>query len=679
MASFNLVYLFIFLSFINFVTNRAQYPGFLGSICSGNKTTPKSAFELNLRSLVSYLSSNATANKQFYNTTVATRNHPDSTVYGMFVCWGDVPPQLCTQCVANATEEIVSGICFLSKEAVIWFDDCMVRYSNRSFFSTADLSSPSSSCVPFNVTNKKTKLMSLFSKTINEAAEEAANNPIGAKKYATKQERISGLQTLYCQAQCTPDLSPQNCRKCLNVSLDYAQQNCQGSLPQFNNPSCNMRSDLYPFYRPSTTPPPTELVPVTNFSHTDSTNPAYLSHNCSKTINTSDSDFLSNLRTLLSFLSSNSTTKTGFFKTTVDTVSGLLMCRGDLSPTLCQLCVLNAIQRISSECPSSKEAIIWYNQCLLRYSEHTHLSTLDTTPKFLDFNTDNTSNLNQQFFTWTLANTLSELESETDDSTIKNYGTKAVKLNDQQTLYTLAQCTPDLSYGDCSTCLGNIFNEEIPWCCMASPEGKVLYPSCYIMFGLSKFYRDAAEIEAPRPASPPPTTTRNIPINERNKPGTSKENNKGMSRTIIILIVVLIVVSVVLLSFCCYLQRRKARKSRYKSLLLGQESITLEGLQFDLTIIKAATNNFSHENKIGKGGFGEVYKGILSDGRCIAIKRLSTNSKQGYIEFKNEVLLIAKLQHRNLVTFIGFCMEEQEKILIYEYMPNGSLDYRLFG
>ncbi|RHN51968.1 putative protein kinase RLK-Pelle-DLSV family [Medicago truncatula] len=95
-------------------------------------------------------------------------------------------------------------------------------------------------------------------------------------------------------------------------------------------------------------------------------------------------------------------------------------------------------------------------------------------------------------------------------------------------------------------------------------------------------------------------------------------------------------------------------------------------------VIEAATNNFSKDNYLGKGGFGEVYKGILSDGREVAIKRLSRSSKQGVEEFKNEILLIAKLQHRNLVTFIGFCLEGHEKILIYEYVSNKSLDYFLF-
>ncbi|GLT63601.1 hypothetical protein SLA2020_361560 [Shorea laevis] len=99
---------------------------------------------------------------------------------------------------------------------------------------------------------------------------------------------------------------------------------------------------------------------------------------------------------------------------------------------------------------------------------------------------------------------------------------------------------------------------------------------------------------------------------------------------------------------------------------------------FSFESIVSATNYFSTANKLGEGGFGPVYKGILFDGREVAIKRLSRSSGQGVAEFKNEALLIAKLQHTNLVRLLGFCIQGDEKILIYEYMPNKSLDSFLF-
>ncbi|KAK9152092.1 hypothetical protein Syun_010401 [Stephania yunnanensis] len=100
---------------------------------------------------------------------------------------------------------------------------------------------------------------------------------------------------------------------------------------------------------------------------------------------------------------------------------------------------------------------------------------------------------------------------------------------------------------------------------------------------------------------------------------------------------------------------------------------------FDFDTITSSTNNFSEANKLGQGGFGCVYKGILADGQQIAVKRLSMNSGQGVEEFKNEVTLIARLQHRNLVRLLGCSVEEKENLLIYEYMENRSLDSILFG
>ncbi|KAK4589476.1 hypothetical protein RGQ29_020162 [Quercus rubra] len=95
--------------------------------------------------------------------------------------------------------------------------------------------------------------------------------------------------------------------------------------------------------------------------------------------------------------------------------------------------------------------------------------------------------------------------------------------------------------------------------------------------------------------------------------------------------------------------------------------------------IKAATNNFNAANKIGEGGFGLVYKGILLDGTVIAVKQLSPKSKQGSREFVNEIGMISGLQHPNIVRLYGCCIEGKHLLLVYEYMENNSLAHTLFG
>ncbi|XP_062152328.1 G-type lectin S-receptor-like serine/threonine-protein kinase At4g03230 [Alnus glutinosa] len=99
---------------------------------------------------------------------------------------------------------------------------------------------------------------------------------------------------------------------------------------------------------------------------------------------------------------------------------------------------------------------------------------------------------------------------------------------------------------------------------------------------------------------------------------------------------------------------------------------------FHLECILAATYNFSDAKKLGQGGFGSVYKGTFPSGQEIAIKRLSRNSCQGVQEFKRELLIIAKLRHRNIVRLEGYSMEGEEKILLYEYMRNKSLHSFIF-
>ncbi|KAK7388339.1 hypothetical protein VNO78_23154 [Psophocarpus tetragonolobus] len=137
--------------------------------------------------------------------------------------------------------------------------------------------------------------------------------------------------------------------------------------------------------------------------------------------------------------------------------------------------------------------------------------------------------------------------------------------------------------------------------------------------------------------------------------------------------------------FCCYHRGIVATVTKiiYKLIYLLEAEKDIDGnasdlIAFSYLTIKVATNNFSKDNKLGEGGFGTVYKGKLRKGQEIAVKRLSETSNQGLEEFKNEITLTARLQHVNLVRLLGYCTKRDEKILIYEYLPNKSLDHFLF-
>ncbi|XP_039064701.1 G-type lectin S-receptor-like serine/threonine-protein kinase At4g27290 [Hibiscus syriacus] len=153
------------------------------------------------------------------------------------------------------------------------------------------------------------------------------------------------------------------------------------------------------------------------------------------------------------------------------------------------------------------------------------------------------------------------------------------------------------------------------------------------------------------------------------------------------LAIILATVIAALLGFLlvvCYIHRRRRKlkdeveDNNQNDKENKNENEDMELAVFGFGTIAQATDCFSFHNKLGEGGFGPVFKGTLANGQEIAVKRLSKSSGQGLNEFKNEVKLIAKLQHRNLVRLLGCCAQRDERMLVYEYMPNRSLDSFIF-
>ncbi|XP_027364916.1 cysteine-rich receptor-like protein kinase 10 isoform X2 [Abrus precatorius] len=413
-----------------------------------------------------------------------------------------------------------------------------------------------------------------------------------------------------------------------------------------------------------------------SFATTEAQTPTLLDKSCSSNKTTANSAFQLNLRTLFSSLSSKATANNEFDNTTVagtnpsDTVYGLFMCRGDVSSQQCGQCVVYATQQLSSlpDCSLSIQAVIWYDECMVRYSNRSFFSTVVQAPEIALFNSNNISN--PESFMSLLFNTMNKTADKAANSPVgfKKYATNQANISQFQSLYCLSQCTDDLSTQDCRRCLGTCIR-GLSRCCEGKQGARILAPSCNIRYELYPFY--LSNTTAP-PSAPP-----SAPVPPTNPPNSG--GSSGVSSGKIVAIVVPITVAVLLFIVAiCFLSKRAAKKHTPFCFSAGTEISAVESLRFGFSTIEAATNKFSDANKLGEGGFGEVYKGLLRNGQEIAVKRLSKSSGQGGEEFKNEVEVVAKLQHRNLVRLLGFCLEGEEKILVYEFVPNKSLDYIIF-
>ncbi|XP_010492463.1 PREDICTED: cysteine-rich receptor-like protein kinase 14 isoform X2 [Camelina sativa] len=379
---------------------------------------------------------------------------------------------------------------------------------------------------------------------------------------------------------------------------------------------------------------------------------------------------------LLSYLPSNVSARGGFYNSSIgqgpDRVYALGMCIQGAEPDVCSNCIEYASKLLLDGCLNQTEGLAWPESrilCMVRYSNSSFFGSLKAEPHFYIPNSnDIRSNLTEFDQVWGELARRMIASSTSPSSKRKYYAADIAALTDFQIIYALMQCTPDLSLEDCHICLRKSVG-DYESCCNGRQGGIVYRASCVFRWELFPFSEAFSRISlAPPPQSPAILTP----------PAANK--TKKVSITISIGITGLIIIPIVIVTFLALLAIGFVVYRRRKSYQVAGTSadITItHSLQFDFKAIEDATNKFSESNIIGRGGFGEVFMGILN-GTEVAIKRLSKASRQGGREFKNEVVVVAKLHHRNLVKLLGFCLQGEENILVYEFVPNKSLDFFLF-
>ncbi|KAM0945873.1 putative protein kinase RLK-Pelle-DLSV family [Dioscorea sansibarensis] len=605
--------------------------------CGTTKYTDNSPFSTNLNFLLSTFKAKSSTSISINQTS----GEAPATVFGLYFCTGDLSPDDCQGCIQTAINDITSS-CPSSKRAIIWYDYCELRYSDTNFFGLPDTHG-------FHMTNPFENTTS--SRPVEVVTQLVKEAPLAQPLMFKSQALIS--ENLYALAQCSSDLSSKTCGDCLTTILANIKACCTGAKGwRYLAPSCWIRYEATPFLQ-----------------NVNGANTIITKSYCSSddfAANFNGLNATAQLESLLSTLTEQAPAFKGFYNTSegedINKIYGLALCRGDLQNKKddCLRCLQDASQSMVENCPNKTKAIEWYEQCFVRYSNQNFFGMVDT----IEVQTlCGAENLSADASNATLSLASSLINDTVNDQMF--VGARETVISNSLTSYVLLQCTRDLSEEGCRRCLQGGVN-KVSSECNQTNGWRYLSGSCTLRFEVNPFFDTALISTLSTSVSPQPS-------------GGNKKSNRVRIAAIAASVVGFILLGSCILYIWWRLRRGNGPNERRRKKFDEYRPLTSNELPFmDLATIQAATGNFAVENKLGEGGFGPVYKGVLNNGTEIAVKRLSKKSKQGAIEFENEVKLIAKLQHRNLVRMLGWCAEREEKLLIYEYLPNKSLDALLF-
>uniref|UniRef100_A0A0C9RSR4 TSA: Wollemia nobilis Ref_Wollemi_Transcript_14656_2307 transcribed RNA sequence n=1 Tax=Wollemia nobilis TaxID=56998 RepID=A0A0C9RSR4_9CONI len=355
------------------------------------------------------------------------------------------------------------------------------------------------------------------------------------------------------------------------------------------------------------------------------------------------------------------------------TIYGLAQCRGDLSSADCKTCISTGKQKLLQQCNNISASYI-LDGCFLRYETYKFYSKLklDLDTALILYNTQNSTD--RKGFNRTVALLLTDVINEAISSS-NHFSTKSIPGPSPVTIYSLAQCFRDLTVAECRECLSTVKK----YLFKSLPEGalgaQVPNKYCILRYETYQFFNTSVS------SPPPPSPGKGFPA-----PTTGRNSHSKSKLPIILGAIGGGVILFLLLGMLLW--KRKAISGLRQKLISPDQAPTEnagvpEGLWdtklgFKYETLKTATDNFNPVNKLGEGGFGAVYKGVLPDNRNVAVKRLFINARHGMHEFSNEVQLISQVKHKNLVMLLGCSLDGPEHLLVYEYLPNRSLDQFLF-
>ncbi|XP_068636716.1 cysteine-rich receptor-like protein kinase 3 [Aristolochia californica] len=336
------------------------------------------------------------------------------------------------------------------------------------------------------------------------------------------------------------------------------------------------------------------------------------------------------------------------------TVYAFGQCMADLSQTDCNLCFAQSKTQIFRCFPFQKATRggrIFLDGCYLRYDDYEFFEeAVSADDRTVCGETE--VGRNQSDFRANVIKLLRNLTVQASNNSGFHVG-YIDGANPNSTAYGLAQCWESVNQSSCRTCLDKAVSNITS--CLPMEEGRVLNTGCYLRYSTQKFYNNSGS----------------------DGPG----GGGGRHHLVVILAVCLsVIASLMVAASALFFGRKEFSRRRKERKHLGAIAtiVNKSALNFKYETLEKATNYFHSSNKLGQGGSGSVYKGILPDGREVAIKRLFFNTRQWVDEFFNEVNLVSRIEHKNLVKLLGCSIAGPESILVYEYVPKGSLHQHLF-